>query len=373
MSRCSTLLLLFLAHFISYANNESFTVKGIVKDKETDEPIPFAHVMLGNIINVSNIEGEFIITTHDQSMRNENIRVSFMGYEEYQKSAGELDSYHTIYLVPSVTQLGEVTVLTGSSIMEDVFDRFHSNYPMERQHMIGYYRESMGNWEETYYVAEGIMDIYTPSNIDKYQYPLVQPLRTRKKIFKNIDAIDDVLGGNASDMAHSSIWREDSFLSQKNRKHYEYFYSGATSLGDQEVYIVDFEPKTAKGNTRGKLYIQEETNAILKIDYQPILNDWTYWEEVSWSEEYEQRNGLFEMVSVSFNGVSTNHEFEYNALLIINESTSIDRLPTDQSLLGQDDTFFDKAQEDFADSFWTGFNFMKLDSDVAQLVSSSNY
>ena len=123
-----------------------------------------------------------------QAYENEQtkLKVSYMGYDEYEEVIQDLSSFQTILLEPSLVELAEVTVMTGPSIMQDVFNRLHINYPMERQHMVGYYRESMEAWEDTYYVAEGIMDIYTPSNIDKIEYPLVQPLRTRKKVFQRI-------------------------------------------------------------------------------------------------------------------------------------------------------------------------------------------
>ncbi len=351
--------------------NEPLNVKGIVKDKESNEPISFAHVLVGDIINISNIDGEFVISAADFDSNDVELKVSYMGYQDYAKSIDDLDDYHTIYLEPSVMKLEEVVVMTGPSIMEKVFNRFHINYEMGRQHMVGYYQESMTDWEKTYYVAEGIMDIYTPSNMDKLDHPLVKPLRTRKKVFNEIDLINEVLGGNASDMAQSSIWREQSFLSPKNRRNYEYYYSDATSMGSHEVLIVDFEPKNNKGNTKGKLYVDEESLAIIKIEYHPIIRDFSYWESVSWTEEYEQKNGMFEMISVSFSGTSTNHEYNYHALLVINQSNPITTLPEDIPLLDVYDSFFEEAQDDFTDSFWTGFNFMKLNSKVAQLVDNN--
>jgi len=368
MSILITLLIVFFG--LTDPEEKSLSVKGIVIDKETNEPIPFAHVMIGNVVNVSNIEGEFIISSTNLSHTEANLKVSYMGYNDYEKPISDLSTYHQIFLEPSLTLLDEVVVKTGSSIMEEVFDRFHLNYEMGSQHMIGYYMESMSNHEGPNYIAEGIMDIYTPSNMDKYSYPLVQPLRTRKKVFKEVDAIDDVLGGNASDMAHSSIWRQGSFLAPNNRKNYDFYYGGTISLSSNNVFIIEFEPKNAKGDTRGKLYVDEENLAIIRIEYTPILDDWTFWESVSWIEEYELRNGLFEMVSVSFEGTSTNHEFDYQALLVINESRTIDQLPSDISLLDHYDSFFYEAKEDFSDTFWVGFNFMKLDNSIKNLISS---
>lgn len=362
--------LAFLVLTPAISNDAPFTIKGIVKDKQTGEAIPFAHVLVGEIINVSNIDGEFIVSAADFDKKGIKLKVSYMGYETYSTPVSNLESYHTVFLEPSVTALQDVEVLFGPSIMNTVFERFHLNYEMERQHMVGYYQESMSDWEKTYYVAEGILDIYTPSNLDKSSYPMVNPLRTRKKVFEKIDAIDEVLGGNASDMAQSSIWRNQSFLSPKNRKNYEYFYAGATSIGGRDVLIVEFEPNNKKGSTKGKLYIDEESYALIKIQYDPIIRDFSFWESVTWTEEYEQRDGIFKLVSVLFEGTSTNHEFDYHALLVINESKVIDELPTDIAMMNVHDSFFEMAQEDFTDSFWTGFNFMKLDNKVAELLNT---
>jgi len=367
-----TYLFAFILTFFGlFAPEEKpLVLKGIVVDKETSEPIPFAHVMVGNVVNVSNVEGEFIISAADFANTNAKLKVTYMGYQDYESPINDLTAYQQIQLEPSLMMLEEVVVKTGTSVMEEVFDRFHLNYEMGNQHMVGYYMESMSNHEGTNYVAEGIMDIYTPSNTTKNVVPLVKPLRTRKKVFREVDEIDDVLGGNASDMAHSSIWRDGSFLTPKNRKNYDFFYAGATNIGDHNVLIVDFEPSSAKGDTKGKLYVEEESMAIVRIEYTPIIDDWTFWEHVSWTEEYDLRNGLFEMTSVSFSGTSTNNEFDYKALLVINESRTIDQFPSNSEFLDHYDSFFYEAKEDFTDTFWAGFNFMKLDNSIQKLISS---
>lgn len=363
----SPLFLLVLFLF----TNDPASIKGVIKDKETNEPIPFAHVVVGDIINVSNIDGEFVISAKDITDADE-LKISYMGYDAYHEELHEIKDFYTIYLEPSTIQLDEVVVMTGRSLMETVFDRFHLNYEMDRQHMIGYYKESMSDWNSLYYLAEGIMDIYVPSNVDKLKEALVRPIRTRKKVFRDVDIINEVLGGNASDMAQSSIWRKGSFLHPKNRDNYDYQYAGYTNMGDHEVFIVEFEPINKKGNTHGKIYVDYESHAILKIEYFPILKDWAFWESVSWTEEYEKRNGIYELFSVSFDGISTHNEFNYHALLVVNECFSIDEIPNEYRLLSSQHSFFEEAAEDFSDSFWNGFNFMKLDVESAQLVRSTS-
>lgn len=367
MSLTSPLLLLAFILF----NSEPTSIKGIIKDKETNEPIPFAHVVVGDIINVTNIDGEFVISTENITDASE-LKISYMGYEAYHEELNEIKDFYTIYLKPSTVHLDEVVVMTGKSLMETVFDRFHLNYAMDRQHMIGYYKESMSDWSSVYYLAEGIMDIYVPSNVDKLNEALVRPIRTRKKVLKDVDIINEVLGGNASDMAQSSIWRRDSFLHPKNRNNYDYQYSGYTNMGEHEVFIVDFEPINKKGNTHGKIYVDQESHAILKIEYFPILKNWAFWESVSWTEEYEKRNGIYELFSVAFDGTSTHNEFNYHALLVVNECFSVVEIPSESRFLNSQHSFFEEAEEDFSDTFWKGYNFMKLDVESAQLVRSSS-
>ncbi|NQZ76238.1 MAG: hypothetical protein HRT61_09020, partial [Ekhidna sp.] len=202
------------------------------------------------------------------------------------------------------------------------------------------------------------------SNIDKYSTPLVKPLRTRKKVFQNSLESEDILGGNASDMAQSSIWRSGSFLDQKNRKNYDYFYTGTTNMGSYEVLIVEFEPKNTKGNTTGKIYIEQESLAIIQIEYQPIIERYSFWESVSWKEEYDQKDGVFQLVGVTFNGNSLSKNYNYEAILVINESKVISEVPDMELAMNIDDSFFENAEDDFSDSFWTGFNFVKLDSKI---------
>ena len=94
--------------------------------------------------------------------------------------------------------------------MERAFNNFHLNYIMEPLHLLSYYQETLRDSIEYYYQAEGIVDIYTPSNLDKHGTPLVHAKRSRKKVYKPISE-EFRLAGNAGDMAHSSIWRHDSF------------------------------------------------------------------------------------------------------------------------------------------------------------------
>jgi len=352
----------------AFAWSEPHSIRGIVKDSETQEPLPFAHVVIGQVISLTNIDGEFVIDPHESTDR-VPLQVSVMGYELSTTKIENPSKFLTVYLKSSTMHLDEVTIVSGDALMHNVFNRFHLNYEMSQKNMLGYYKEDLLDLDSMYYLAEGIVDIYVPPNVE-FEHALVNPIRTRKKVFREMDEDHIYVKGNASDMAQSSIWRKGSFLNPKNRKNYDFIYAGASNIGDKEVLIVEFEPKNSKGDTQGKIYIEEETLAVVKLEYHPLIKKNSFWTSVSWVEEYYEKNGLYELFRVSYSGSweEFDTDYTYNALLVVNESRVTSDLPEDIFLLNEHHSFFHEAQEDFSDSFWDGYNYIKLDLASAHLL-----
>ncbi|NQX85729.1 MAG: hypothetical protein HRT67_07460 [Flavobacteriaceae bacterium] len=53
-----------------------------------------------------------------------------------------------------------------------------------------------------------------------------------------------------------------------NTDDYEYSFEGTTGFNNELVYIINYKPKRSKSKFSGKLYVADETFAILKIDYR---------------------------------------------------------------------------------------------------------
>lgn len=352
-------------------NAENDPIRGIVIDAETKEPIPFAHVVIDPVISLTNLDGEFVINPHSNSP-GLKLEISVMGYDLSSQIVSDPEEYQTIYLTPSTTQLDEVSIMSGNALMLDVFNRFHLNYEMSRKHMVGYYKENLADEKEMYYLAEGIVDVYVPPNVED-AHALVNPIRTRKKVFKELDEDHVFLKGNASDMAQSSIWRKGSFLNPKNRKNYDFVYAGASNIGSKDVFIVEFEPKNARGNTEGRIFIEEESLAVIKLEYHPIIKGNNFWSDVTWVEEYHEWDGRFELFRVSYKGSWEEYDqnYTYQALLVVNESKAISEVPSNNFLMDESHSFFHEAAEDFSESFWEGYNFIKLDVESSQQIASN--
>ena len=255
--------------------------------------------------------------------------------------------------------------IKGKVIMKRAFDRFHINYEMSRLHKVGYYGESMADSSEIYYSAESIVEIYIPHNLDQNKNASIIPIKARKVANKEIDS-EDLLYGNASDMARSSIWRPHSFVGEKSRKNHRFEYLRDSAIDGSTVFVISFEPKKNKGFASGKLYIDKESYAIIKTEYTPLVKNSKVWKQVSWSEEFEFRNGAYELSKVYFFGKSFDDRFSYNAILVMNQLEVVSSFPEYEGFIRESESLFETASEEFGEDFWKGYDFLrkKINSDL---------
>jgi len=347
---------LVLLVFCCYANANQLS--GIVLDSESKEPLPYAHIVAGENRNVTNLDGRFTIKLIENHV--DSVSISFIGYQTKRIPFSAQDLFLTIELTPSVKQL-ETVVISGNfgeQLVKRSMNRVFTNYSMSRLKLRGYYKESMKRSGNLGYLAEGIVDVFVPLDYQRAtQIPQVLPVQTRRKIIDSLDF--DLVTGHASDMAHSSLWRKGSFLNNDQLKNYEFIYDGYQNLENQGVYIVNFEPKNWRGVAQGRIYIDEETYAILKLEYEMLTSDSPDWDQVVWVEEYQMLGGIFELFRVSYKGTYLQDQ-EYTAELIIHQSESIPAIPS-ANFYDEQAAFFNEASDNFDNTFWGDYNFMELD------------
>ena len=245
-------------------------------------------------------------------------------------------------------------------LMNEVFNRFHINYEMSRTHKSGYYKETMIDTTSLCYLADGIVEIYVPSNLNDKDNASVYPIRTRKKLFKKIDE-EFVLTGHASDMARSSVWRPRTFLSEKNRKDYSYRHTKDTLINGRSTRVIHFEPTGGSGISKGKLFVDTQSYAIVKMIYRPILTEKEkLWKMITWTEDFEFRNGAYELATISFRGVSK-EAFVYEAFLAMEQLETISEIPSHLSFINEKFPIVTKDDEnEEADlEFWEGYDSFK--------------
>lgn len=246
--------------------------------------------------------------------------------------------------------------------MESVFNRFHINYEMSRVHNFGYYKETVSKRQKDIYEAEGIIDIYIPCNLNQRLEAMISPIKTRKKIHRKVDE-SKLIEGHAAEMARSSIWRGNSFLNEKDRLRYEYKHVGDTLYNDRDSYIITFRPQKKLGNTRGTLFVDKESLAIVHMSYQPIFNvSKSIWKSIKWEENFEFMDGACVLTDVKFRGV-TYDGYIYNSLLHMNQIEVISKIPEHELFLPMGASLFSDSKDLEASEFWEGFAFLRPKAD----------
>lgn len=87
---------------------------------------------------------------------------------------------------------------------------------------------------------------------------------------KENDNVYDVknLKGETHGLLHDAQTYDDSFLKKIiNPELYKYEFVDVTNLNNELVYIISYKPRKAKSKYAGKLYITDETYAVIKLDY----------------------------------------------------------------------------------------------------------
>ena len=355
--------------FCLLAANQLFAqeITGQVTDHLTKEPIPFAHVTLGNTTTISNIEGQFVILK--EHPEDTTIQVSFIGFEPFTQNVNE-QTYFEVEMKESTLSLDAVTVLTGDILMQRVFERLITNYEMEPLRLTSYYKEKLLSDSSMVYLAEGVLDILLPSNV-RLNNIKIAPIKTRKNVMKpkDIGGHATMMSGHAHDMAISSIWRKNSFLSKRNRRLYQYEYEGKRSYQEHSIYEVSFTPKHRKGYVSGTLYIEDETYAIVKMGYEPDADRSPFWEYAKWTEEFEFLKGRYHLTSVSYTGQYFELEkaYEFKCILVNNNinSDNLDNFPHNE--MSKTDVFFEEAENDLSEEYWNGYHYIKLSTSELQV------
>ncbi len=125
-------------------------IQGIIKDSETKEVLVYASLGLKKypIGTCSNMNGEFQLVV-DDSISNETLTVSAIGYESKNFKINEMDtSYCEILLDPKTIQLDEILVLpqiTAEELLKKVIKNHSRNYPFGFCYYETFFRDIIRN------------------------------------------------------------------------------------------------------------------------------------------------------------------------------------------------------------------------------------
>ncbi|MDP2722295.1 MAG: carboxypeptidase-like regulatory domain-containing protein [Bacteroidales bacterium] len=125
----STLLLLMtlLAMFTASGQNPA-TLRGVVYDEKTNEPLPYANIIVLHkyIGTVSNESGDFYLKRSDLEVT-DTISFQYIGYQTKKCIVGDLDSVFTVSLKEDLINLNETFIYGNPPNAKDIIKKVVEN------------------------------------------------------------------------------------------------------------------------------------------------------------------------------------------------------------------------------------------------------
>jgi hypothetical protein len=250
-------------------------IQGIVLDKKTKKPLPFANIFLINrsVGTVANASGAFILKL-TEAVPGDTIGVSHIGYSLYRIPYCDVDTdYLTIRLSTDQVQIDEIIVRPYDPIyiITKAIERIPDNYERNPSVLTAFFRESTKQNGENISLSEAIIYIY------KESYTSHRP--DQVKIYKgrkgnniarkeNIDFI--VQGGLYNNLQLDIVKNGITFLDKDYFHLYDYVMEKIIYHQDRPTYVIGFDQREGVNYPcyKGKLYIDVGSLAIIGADFE---------------------------------------------------------------------------------------------------------
>jgi hypothetical protein len=294
--------LLLLFFFFTLSLQAQFQINGIIKDSEFKKALPFATIKTENQFSIiSDVDGKFNFILKSEP---HTLTISYVGYESKTIAFSELKSFLTVYLIPKIDELKEVTISTvnpANTIIVKVIEKRNSNNPEQKLNYFQFKsyskllvtanpdsiagkidtlfvnsvtKDKVTKIDSTDYKFKKIIDkqhLFLTEKVSQFQFqkPILKEtiLGTKMAGFK--EPIYELLGfGLQSFSVYNDRYelfetKYKSPISYNALKEYRYKILDTTSIGNREVVVLYFKNKNKKG-LEGLLYIDSESYAIAK-------------------------------------------------------------------------------------------------------------
>lgn len=255
-----------------------FTLEGILRDKYTNDPIPYATVGISNasIGNITNQEGQFRLRLPD-SLRRSEIYFSHVGYQTYKTESTLLAGrYSMLSLEPKVIPIQEVVVriVNPMRLLRELQEKKKQNYAQEPVYLTSFYREGIQRKNKFVSLTEAVFKIYKSSYTNLSGSDQVKLLKMRR-ISSNQEKDTIVAkmksGINASLQLDIMKYVPD-FMEPETDVNYPYTYahSDITVIDGRMANVISFEQRhfITSPLFKGNLYIDSENSALLRAEFE---------------------------------------------------------------------------------------------------------
>lgn len=281
-----SLIILLLGAFVTLNAQEDsrITIKGVIIDGVTNEPIPFTNLgLLGTVAGTaSDMDGKFELSVPDK-YATYVIRVSAVGYSPYEikvyeaKEKGNLK----VILQPVAYGIGEVEVraesLVYKKMLKKVVDNISKNYIAKPYNYLGYFEYKISENDVEGDTKEAIVTIYDSKGYSRsnvadafkevnYKFSEVRRNRPVKSVLDGLNYFDDI-------MTADIVRNTRNVLDIDNARDYQLKNKGKLIYEGDSVRIIGYEVKKPTLSTSGdaavtkysgEIYVNLKDYAVLK-------------------------------------------------------------------------------------------------------------
>ncbi len=267
-------ILILFSSQMAFAQGGFTGFRGKIIDKSTQKPIQSAYIGITDkgFGTCPNQNGEFTFNFPRLNL-DSIVVVSAIGYKNFKKKAAEFDSTVVIELEkPEFIQTA--TTLDAKKTVVNAIARIKENYYTEPNFQQGFYSETVDMEKNGYVlIKEGLLRIerYTaPKNVVPDRVKLLKARRFEWT--GQLSKLDGFGLGNGTVFVTRSLENAlPEFLEKGNLNDYSFTLDSVMNVyNDQPIYSISFAPvsKRVKAGRTGKIYIDQYSEAIIRIEYE---------------------------------------------------------------------------------------------------------
>ncbi len=271
-------LLIYTQLNVIYAQ-ETYTISGIVVDRDTGVPVPYVLVGVPEQQRgiSANLNGYFKLILIDYP-QNHHLQISSLGYERLSVPLSEVDrdQEQRFELKSKPTVLDEIVIIGKSKTLAELVKSASKNrkiYLRSNPYLMnGFYREvlKINDQYQGLTEAQGIlyMNGYNPgykNNSNHLTYDLAQWKHIRRTNYPDQEQRYLEI---ATLLKAKDYYLHDGPLHRKNIDKFDYTVSDTSLYQDRLVLVINFNAKeafTKSINYHGQLHIKEDDQALLKL------------------------------------------------------------------------------------------------------------
>lgn len=254
-----------------------FIVKGILQDKQTNEPIEAGTIGILNtsIGSITNANGEFRLTLPD-SLRQSTLYFSHLGYEPHKIETSLLAGQHTVIALDAkMIPIQEVVVriVNPLRLLHDMKESIRKNYPQSPAYLTTFYREGIERKNKFVGLTEAVFKVYKSAYKHNPAPDQVKLLKMRRIISQQEkDTLIARMKSGINASLNLDLIKElpDFLLTDEKAEPYMYASTDIAVIDDRLAHVVYFDQKENINSAlyRGELYIDTENNALLRAHFE---------------------------------------------------------------------------------------------------------